>query len=82
MNIKATQHSLIFLSYADGGSPNTYALLHEVNGENVLFGQIVDTREGRTFYIDAIEGAAFNDYPAFEAAYFATYPKQKEADHD
>ena len=63
-------------------SQNTYSLMHEVNGTYLCFGQIVDTREGRTFYIDAIEGAAFSDYPAFEAAYFATYPERKEASND
>ena len=81
MNIKATQHGLIFLDYADGGFPNTYALLHEVNGEDVRFGQIVDTREGRTFYLDGAD-AASTDYPAFEAAYYAMYPERKEASND
>ena len=81
MAIKAKQHGVMFTDYADGGFRNTYDLLHEVKGKDVCFGHIVDTREGRTFYLG--NGfAAFSDYPSFEAAYYAAFPERKEADHD
>ena len=81
MAIKAKQQGVTFADYDDGRFRNIYNLLHEVNGKDVCFGQIEDTGEGRTFYIDDAD-AAFSDYPSFEAAYHAMYPKQKEADHD
>ena len=78
MAIKAKQHGVMFLDYDDGKFRNTYDLSHEVNGEYVCFGQMVDTREGRTFYLDNLD-EAFIEYPAFEAAYYALYPDRKEA---
>ena len=81
MAIKATKHGVMFVDYDDGKFQNTYDLMHKVNGEDVCFGQIMDTPEGRTFYIDNAD-AAFSDYPSFEAAYYAKYPERKEADHD
>ena len=81
MAIKAKKHGVMFLDFDDGKYRNTYNLLHEVNGEDVCFGQAVDTREGRTFYLDGAD-AASSDYPAFEAAYYAMYPERKEARND
>ena len=62
-------------------SQNTYNMMHEINGEDICFGQIVDTREGRMFYIDGAD-AGFSNYPAFEAAYYATFTERKEASND
>ena len=81
MAIKAKQQGVIFADYDDGKYQNTYNLMHEVNGTYLCFGQVVHTREGRTFYLDGVD-AAFSDYPSFEAAYHAMYPKQKEASND
>ena len=81
MAIKATKHGVVFADYADGKFKNTYDLMHEVDGEDVCFGQIVDTREGRTFYLDDAD-AAFSGYPSFEAAYYAKFPERKEAGDD
>ena len=81
MAIKAKKQGVMFLDFDDGKYQNTYNTMHKVNGTYLCFGQIVDTREGRTFYLDGAD-AAFSDYPSFEAAYHAMYPKQKEADHD
>ena len=78
MAIKAKKQGVIFVDFDDGKFQNTYNLLHEVNGEDVCFGQIVDTRECRTFYLDNPD-EAFIEYPAFEAAYYALYPDRKEA---
>ena len=78
MAIKAKQHGGMFLDFDDGKHQSTYNLMHEVNGTYLCFGQIVDTCKGRTFYLDGAD-AAFSDYPSFEAAYHAMYPKQKEA---
>ena len=76
MAIKAKQQGVMFLDYDNGKYRNTFDLLHEVNGEDVCFGQAVDTREGRTFYLDGVD-APFSDYPAFEAAYYAKFPERK-----
>ena len=81
MSLKAKLQGVTFADYDDGRFRNIYNLLHEVNGKDVCFGQIEDTGEGRTFYIDDAD-AAFSDYPSFEAAYYATFPERKEADHD
>ena len=81
MSLKAKLQGVTFADYDDGRFRNIYNLLHEVNGKDVSFGQIEDTGEGRTFYIDDAD-AAFSDYPSFEAAYYATFPERKEADHD
>ena len=81
MAIKAKQHGGMFLDFDDGKHQSTYNLMHEVDGTYFCFGQIVDTRKGRTFYLDGVD-AAFSDYPAFDAAYHAMYPKQKEASND
>ena len=81
MAIKAKQRGGMLAGYNGGKFQDAYNMMHEVNGTYLCFGQIVDTREGRTFYLDGAD-AAFSDYPSFEAAYHAMYPKQKEADHD
>ena len=76
MAIKAIQNGVMFLDYENGKYQNTYNLLHEVEGAYVGFGQAVDTREGRTFFLDGVE-SAYSDYPAFEAAYYARFPERK-----
>jgi len=76
MAIKAKQQVVMFMDYDNGKYRNTFDLLHEVNGEDVCFGQAVDTREGRTFFLDGVE-PAYSDYPAFEAAYYAKFPERK-----
>ena len=76
MAIKAKQHGVMFMDYDDGKYRNIFDLLHSVNGEDVCFGQAVDTREGRALFLDGVE-PAYSDYPAFEAAYYAKFPERK-----
>ena len=76
MAIKAKKQGVMFMDYDDGKYQNHYNLLHEVEGAYVGFGQAVDTREGRTFFLDGVE-SAYSDYPAFEAAYYARFPERK-----
>ena len=63
MSLKAKQQGVTFADYDDGRFRNIYNLLHEVNGKDVCFGQIEDTGEGRTFYIDDADAAFSGSRP-------------------
>ena len=81
MSIKAKKQGVSFLDYDGDKYQNTFNLLHEVDGQDVVFGQIVDTNKARLFYLDNAE-TAFPEYAAFEAAYYAKYPERNpEASH-
>ena len=77
MPIKATQQSVAFVDYGHGKFRNVYDLMHEINGKDVHFGQMVETNEGRTFRLNDAD-AAFSEYAAFEAAYYVKFPERKE----
>ena len=75
MNIKAKKQGVSFLDYDGGKYRNIYNLLHEVEGQDVVFGQIVDTNKARLFYLDYAE-TAFSEYAAFETAYYVKFPER------
>ena len=76
MAIQAKQRSVIINEYGSGKYQYTTNFTHSVNGKDVFFGHAVETHEGRTFYLDGVD-AAYSDYPAFEAAYYARFPERK-----
>ena len=77
MAIQAKQRSVIISEYGGGEYQDTTNFTHSVNGKDVFFGHAVDTRKGRTFFLDGVD-APFSDYPAFEAAYYAKFPERKD----
>ena len=79
MSIRAKKQGVSFIDYDGDKYQYTFNLLHEIDGQDVVFGQIVDTDKARLFYLDDNE-AAFEGYASFVAAYYAKYPERNSED--